>query len=316
MPSPFRIAVFGAGGVGGYYGGRLAAHYHASEVEVILIARGENARAIEERGLTVVTSEFEITGRPALVTSDVDRIGPVDLILCAVKAYDLDAVARLAPCVDRRTSILPLLNGVDASQRVRAILPAADVWEGCVYILARLSAPGVVTLTRNLNQLYFGSARASREKLARVEQILKATGANVQLVDDMPRRLWEKFIFISAWATTTTYFDADMGGVVHDAERMRVLRELLVEIEGVARSVNAGLADDVVDATLRRVENLPTDATSSMHADFRRGGKTELESLTGTVARLGAAHGVSTPTHDIILAVLRARANAAERNCT
>ncbi len=316
MPSPFRIAVFGAGGVGGYYGGRLAAHYDASEVEVILIARGENARAIEERGLTVVTSEFEITGQPALVTNDVDRIGPVDLILCAVKSYDLDGIGRLEACVGERTSILPLLNGVDASERIRSIFPSADVWEGCVYILARLSAPGVVTLTRNLNQLYFGSTRAPRAKLARVEQIFQATGANVQLVDDMPRRLWEKFIFISAWATTTTYFDADMGGVVHDAERMRVLRELLVEIEGVAKAVNAGLADDVVVATLRRVESLPTDATSSLHADFRRGGKTELESLTGTVVRLGAVHGVPTPTHDLVLAALRARASAAERNRT
>lgn len=315
MPSPFRIAVFGAGGVGGYYGSRLAACYRdASEVEVIVIARGENVRAIAELGLTVITPEFELTGKPTLVTSDVDRIGLVDLLLCTVKTYDLDAIDRVAPCIGGNTSILPLLNGVDASDRIRSIFPAADVWDGCVYILARLSAPGVVTLTRNLNQMYFGSPSATRSKLARVESILKKAGANVDLVDDMRRRLWEKFIFISAWATTTTYFDANLGGIVRDADRMRVLRELLAEIERVAKAVNAGLPDDIVASTLCRIEGLPPEATSSMHADFQRGGNTELESLTGVVVRLGNEHGVPTPQHETMLAALRTRAGAAGRS--
>ena len=315
MPSPVRIAVFGLGGVGGFCGGMLASHYESTnDVETIFIARGENARAIESRGLAIVSPETELVAHPGLVTGDARTIGPVDLLICAVKSYDLGAIDQLAPCIGPTTSILPLLNGVDARERIRSIYPSTDVWDGCIYILARLSTPGVITLTRSFNQVYFGSESAPREKLRQVEKIFKDAGITAELVEDMPRRIWEKFIFISSWATTTTFFDADMAAITRDDARMQVLFTLLNEIEAVARRVGAGLADNVVATTLRRIEGLPLEATSSMHADFQRGGRNELESLTGVVVRLGKEHGVPTPQHQSMLAVLRMRAGGAERS--
>jgi 2-dehydropantoate 2-reductase len=222
-------------------------------------------------------------------------------------------MAHLAPCVGTDTSILPLLNGVDARDRISALFPSTDVWNGCIYILARRTAPGVITVTRDLHQLYFGSERDSGEKLQRVEAMFRASGINAELVDDISRRVWEKFIFISAWATTTTYFDANVAGVIHDETRVHVLRNLLQEIQAVTRPLDVGLPDDVVSTTLRRIESLPPEATSSMQADFQRGGQTELESLTAVVVRVGKEHGVPTPQHEAVLAALRARAATAGR---
>ena len=142
--SKFKIAVVGVGGVGGFVGGKLAARFEDSDsVEIVLAARGANERAIRERGLKLITTQGEQIVKPELVTTE--EIGEPDLILLCTKEYDLEeTVSALKKSVGRQTAILPLLNGVDTRERIARVLPDAEIWQGCIYILSRLVAPGIV----------------------------------------------------------------------------------------------------------------------------------------------------------------------------
>ena len=305
----YRIAVLGVGGVGGYFGGRLAAHYAGSgEAEIIFIARGANEQAIREHGLKLVTPEGETAARPSLVTSDAQAIGPVDVFVIATKAYDLEeSVARYRNCIDERTAVLPLLNGVDHAERLEQILPEAEVWNGCAYIVARLASPGVVRIDSQIRLMQFGSRRGTREKLEKFESLLKAAGVDAQLSADIDRTVWEKFIFISALATATAYLDANIGEIRTSDDKRALLGALIGEVTAVARAKKINLAENIEALTLGRVDLAPAGSTSSMHSDFQKGGRTELESLTGYIVREALRLGVAAPNYEKLYEELKKR---------
>jgi 2-dehydropantoate 2-reductase len=300
--------VFGVGAVGGYYGGKLAVRYeHSRAVEIIFLAKPGRARLLEAQGLKVATPEGEFVARPALVASDGGKAGLVDLILCCVKGYDLDGVAGLAPCLTEATIILPLQNGLDAQERIATILPRADVWRGCVYVVSRLIAPGEVRMSGTLDEILFGSETAGAQALEGVEQLLRSAGINARRSDHMRSTIWEKFFFLSSIATLTSYFDADVGGILKDPCRIDLLKELLGELGAVAEAEGIDLPSDVAERTFAKIAGLPPETTSSMRTDFQRGRATELDAITGVVTELGRARRVPTPRYSMILAQLRAR---------
>ncbi len=295
----FRIAILGTGGVGGYLGGMLAAHFAASdEVEIIFIARGANATAIEENGLTISTADGETISKPALVTNDPDRIGEVDLLVIATKAYDLEeSVTRFSRLIGPRTLILPLLNGVDHAERIRAFFPDADVWNGCVFIVARLQSPGLVRVDSEIRLFQFGGKASDYEKLLKFESILRNAGVDTQLSADIEKTVWEKFIFISPLATLTSALDSTIGGLLETDENRALLESLIGEVAAVARAKGVGIAYDNEIATLEKIRRAPPASTSSMHSDFKKGGRTEIETLTGYVVREAKRLGVSAPNY-------------------
>lgn len=309
---PFRIAVVGIGGVGGYFGGKLAAYYppgHA-EVEVSFLARGANEAAIKEQGLRVLETGAEPwIAYPARISSSPAQIGPVDLILCCTKDYDLAAtLAQLRPCLGPDTVILPLLNGVDTYERIRQQLPGQLVWEGCVYIVARLDRPGLIRVAPGPRTLLFGARSGTAAALGRAEMLLQAADIDARLVPDIQQTLWEKFVFISPGATLTSAFDVPLAQVLEAPATRMLLNGLLLEIEQLAAALGVALPPDIAAKTLQRMTAMPAGTTSSMHSDFLAGKPTELEALTGYVVHRSHALQLHCPTYELLYTQLLRKA--------
>lgn len=309
MQKKFKIAVLGIGGVGGYFGGKLAGFYAGSnEVEIIFIARGANARAIKEVGLKIIAPEGVTTVHPDLVTDDPAAIGVADLLICCTKAFDVEAgLLKYKNCIAEKTLVLPLLNGVDSRERIIKILPGANVCQGCVYVVSRLTEPGVITKTGKLNSLYFGSSVIDKSILQKIEQVLKVDNINATLDDQIEKTMWEKFFFISPMATITSYIDKTIGAILADEKSRDLLLHLLSELKDVTEAKAIELPTGIIDLTLQKMESFPYEATSSMHDDFKHGNKTELDSLTGYVVMQGKQLRVPTPVYNNAYEVLNAK---------
>jgi 2-dehydropantoate 2-reductase len=309
MTTKTRIAILGPGGVGGYFGGLLAEKYFNSEnVEVIFITRAPTEKVIKEHGLRLITETSERTIFPALVTSNPGSIGPLDYLICATKSYDLEeSLIPLKNCITSSTVILPLLNGVDAAERIRTIYPSAEVWDGCVYIVTRLIEPGVVKESGNINVLYFGSNTASAKRLKQFENILKEATIDARLSENIEQTIWEKFLFISPFATLTTYLDIQIAEALSNPDHKETLIALLKELKSVADAKKISLPKDIIDKTLTKMEKVSPGAISSMHSDFRKGGKTELASLTEYVIRQGRMLNLATPIYNKIYSGILAK---------
>ncbi len=303
----FRIAVLGIGGVGGFFGGCLAAHFAGSdEVEIIFIARGANRSAIDARGLEVMTTADAFCAHPFLVSEDPVEIGVVDLLIISTKAYSLEeSISAFANCIGPNTSVLPLLNGLGHAETIRKILPGADVWNGCAFIVARLAKPATVKVESEIKLIQFGGAVVSSVKLKRVADLFRAAGINAELSSDIEKTVWEKYIFISSLATLTSYLDANIGAILGDAMNTTLLVSLIDEAALLASAKMIDVAPDIRDTTLMRIRHAPPGSTSSMHGDFLKGGKTELETLTGYVVRESKVLGLQSPVYSLLYAELR-----------
>jgi 2-dehydropantoate 2-reductase len=298
--SKFKIAVVGVGGVGGFVGGKLAARFENSEtVEVVLAARGENEKAIRAQGLKLITTKGEQIVRPKLAITT--ELGEPDLILLCTKEYDLEeTVAALKNSVGKRIAILSLLNGVDTAERIARVLPEADIWQGCIYIISRLVSPGVVQESGNVCLVYFGDGKGENEKLRLVETLFREAGIDAHLTADIDAKMWEKFVFISALAASTSYLDAPIGEILENPEYKKLLDALVAEIKQVAKAKNIGISEDAIQQKLGALTTVPFEATSSMHTDFSRGSRAELQSLVGYVVRQAKELNVATPVYDKI----------------
>jgi 2-dehydropantoate 2-reductase len=285
MSEKYRIAVLGIGGVGGYFGGKLAEHFADSkDVEIIFIARGENAKAIKTKGLQVITTNNNFSAKPKLITDEPSEIGVVDVFLVCAKAYDLaESINKYRDCIGENTAVLPLLNGVNHAETIKQILPDIEVWNGCVFIVARLIEKGIVKVDSEIKLLQFGSLDGANDKLESFKNVLKTAGIDVELSLDIEKTVWEKFIFISSLATLTSAFDKTVGEVLSSEENTAVLKDLIAEVTNLARAKKINVADNIEEITLEKIRKAPPTATSSMHADFAKKGKTELETLTGYV---------------------------------
>lgn len=293
-----KIAFSGIGGVGGYYGGMLAAYYQNSEtVGIYFISRGKNLETIRQNGLRIQTKEGVTEARAVLATDRPEEIGVVDYLFCSTKSYDLEEnIGQLSPVIGPQTVVIPLLNGADITDRLRHCLPHNIVWYGCVYIGARLTAPGLITKFTDRSRLWFGDPESERDKQQALLQLLTAAGIDAQNPEDIIARIWRKFFLISVGATLTSYYDQSIGEILqYHREDYRLLGNELMQ---VARAKGIVLPDDMAEKIIADQQKMPYDATTSMHTDFRNGKQTELDSLTGYVVRAGQKYGIPTPVYD------------------
>lgn len=304
-----KIVIAGLGGVGGYYGGLLAKHYTDDpEIEICFLARGEHLKKVQENGLKLINETGTLVVKPALATDDVNEIGTADYVIMATKSYDLESmVEQIKPCVGNTTVILPLLNGIDNSERIRAMLPDTEVWDGCVYIVTRLTSPGVVESTGKVHRLNFGWENRTTERLRSFEKILKNTGIDATFNEDIITKIWQKFFFISSSATLTSYFNVGFRDLVTDEQRKDTLIRILEELLLVANAEGADIDRSEIEKIVHQLEKLPEDSTSSMHSDFKAGKTTELETLTGIVVKLARKHGIDAPGYAKIYSALSKR---------
>jgi len=301
-----RIGILGLGGVGGYFGGLLAkAYYKSDEAEVVFIARGATQNAIAESGLKIVTDDSEMVVHPKIVSNNPDEIGVLDYLICATKTYDIEeSLLSIQKCIVPKTIILPLYNGVDAPERIKKMFPENDVLQGCVYIISMITLPGTIRKMGFYEKLFFGSKTVAVSKLNQLQMILQKAQIESYLVENIEETVWEKFIFISALASATSYLNQNIGEIIKNADSKAVYVELLKEIELVAKAKGLKLPDDIVEQTVIKLEKSPKEATSSMHRDYLAGNKIEATSLTKFVVNEGLKYGVKTPLYKKIASAL------------
>lgn len=303
MSSP-RVAVFGAGGVGSYYGALLA----RSGVDVTLIARGDHLDAIRTNGLRVRTPDGEWTS-PIRAAHDAravsEAFGSDDYLILSVKAYSLDdAMPSARAFAERGATVLPLLNGVDTVDRLaNGGVDPARALGGITYISAARTAPGVVERSSEFQRVIVGELNAPVSK--RVETIVRLfrdAGADATAANDIRLESWRKFVFLSAIAGVCGATRLPIGSIRDTATGLAMLIAAVREGAAVARGVGVAYSADDEAAAIQRIAALPGAMKPSLLLDVEAGRQTEIESLSGTVCALGRRHGVATPIHETAIA--------------
>jgi 2-dehydropantoate 2-reductase len=303
-----RIAVVGAGGVGGWLAARLA----AAGRDVHLVARGTHLTAVREHGLTLRSPAGDVTvAVPA--TDDAARIGPCDAVLFTVKSYDVPtAAAHLPPLVGPRTTIAPLQNGVDAAERVAEVVGPERVVGGLALISSGIAGPGVVEHAGGPARIVLGDLPGG--PAGRAEALVRACavpGVDAQHDTAIRPALWDKFAFLCALAGTTATTRLPLGSVRSCPASWAMFRDLVAEVYAVARAEGIDPGADAVERTLAFVEGLEPHILASLYHDLVGGRRLELDALHGTVVRLGRRHGVPTPMSQAVEAILRPHAERA-----
>jgi 2-dehydropantoate 2-reductase len=304
-----KIAILGSGAVGGYYGARLALAGH----DVTFIARGAHLAAIRERGLQVKSAALGDFVAHARAEEDTSKVGPVDLVLYAVKTYDNPtALPLLTAMLGDSTAVLTVQNGVDSAGEVAAVAGEARTLGGTTYIATALEAPGLIVQTGTHRRIVFGEAFGDLPRLSdRVAAIHEAlAGAGIQSfpVEDGRVPIWEKFVFVVLLAGFTGTARLPIGSVWDDPFSRAQFLAGCREIEAVARAEGVPVAADVVDRIVSYVEAIPGSMRSSLLIDLQAGKRIEVEALQGTVVRRGAAAGVPTPIIATLYSVLKLHA--------
>jgi 2-dehydropantoate 2-reductase len=301
-----RIAVMGSGGVGGYVGGRLA----AAGQDVTFVARGTHLAAIRVHGLALRSALGDVLIRPAQASDDPAAIGPVDLVIFAVKLYDTEAAAAATrPLVGPHSGVVTLQNGVDSTELLAHVLGRDHVIGGVAQIAAVIEEPGVIRHTGTMASFVFGELEGARsERVDALSRSLQAAGVDHRISEDIQRDIWDKMAFLATFAGLTALMRLPIGPIREDAETRAMLREGLSEASAVARARGIGLPDDFVELTLVRCDRLPYEMKSSMLQDLERGRRLELPWLSGAIVRLGRELGVPTPTHAFITTALKLHA--------
>jgi 2-dehydropantoate 2-reductase len=296
-----KIAVFGSGAVGAYFGGRLAA---AGE-DVAFLARARQLDALRRDGLTIVSPKGDLRLSHVKATDRPDEIGPADIVLFAVKLYDAEAAAsHLASLIGNDTAVITVQNGVDVVDTVSRHVGYEHVAGGCAYIMAAIVAPGRIRHTAN-DSLLFGERDGSRSpRLMAFEAAAQRAGFGATLSTNIDRDLWTKFVRLATWSGMTTVARSPMGVIRHDPALMAMMSSALDEAIAVGRALGIPLPASLVEETVTFVRSFPNSAKSSMLEDLEHGRRLELPWLSGAVCRMGREAGVSTPIHQFITTVL------------
>ncbi|HEY6244482.1 MAG TPA: 2-dehydropantoate 2-reductase [Pyrinomonadaceae bacterium] len=298
-----RIAVFGTGGVGGYFGGRLA---HAGE-DVTFIGRGAHLRAIVASGLKVDSPTGNFTIYPAKATDDTNEVAQVDLVIVGVKAWQVPEAARtMKPLVGANTTVIPLQNGVDAVSQLVAELGAERVIGGLCRIVSFVVEPGHIRHAGFTPSLIIGEVDNRRtDRIVSIYELFRRADLEITIATDIEAALWMKFLFIASFSGVGAVANAPAGVLRSDPKWRAQMLASMQEIYELAHARAINLPPDPVANVMAAVDGLPEDATSSMQRDIAAGKPSELESQTGAVVRMAQESNVDVPTHDFIYKTLR-----------
>lgn len=301
-----RIAVMGVGGVGGYFGGRLA----AAGGDVAFIARGNHLEALRRDGLRVISAKGDLLVHPVAATADPAEIGPVDLILFSVKLWDTETAAQaLKPMIGPRTVVVTFQNGVDSVERISSVVGAEHVAGGVCHIAAAIAAPGIIRHTGTLARLTVGSLYPGQDaNLAAFASLAERAGIEIHMVDDVKRAIWEKFIFLAPFSGVTTLARLPIGPIRSDPDTRGLFADAVAEAVAVARASGVPLPDDQLERIMGFTDGLPGEMKSSMLGDLERGARLELPWLSGAVVQRAGALGIAAPVHRVIFAALKLHA--------
>jgi 2-dehydropantoate 2-reductase len=301
-----RIAVVGAGGVGGYFGGRLA----AAGADVAFLARGAHLAAMRARGLRITSPKGDLHLPRVTAESDPLAIGPVDVAFFAVKLYDTDdAVALLPPLVGPDTIVVGFQNGVETVASLSRAVGASHTAGGVSYVSAVIAEPGVIKHTA-MDHLIFGMPDGSPSpQLEALLEACRPAGFQSTLSRDITVDIWTKFVRLSVFSGMTAATRSPIGAIVNDPELLDMLKAAVRETLAVAHAKGVAVASSIDEDVAAAYKALPPQAKASMLEDLERGRRIELPWLSGAVARIGREVGVPTPIHTFINAVLKPHVN-------
>lgn len=298
-----KIGVMGSGGVGGFFGMRLA----QAGLDVTFIARGAHLAAMREHGLKIENADLGDTVLDDVkATDDPSTIGVVDVVLFAVKLWDTEDAARLiAPMVGAHTGVLSLQNGVLKDDTLRKVFPAEAVMGGVGYVATSIARPGVIGQTGGLQRAVIGEYSGAPSDRARtLVDAFQKSGVTSELSSDIRRALWEKYVFLVGLSAMTSLTRLPIGPVRDNPKTRDFLYQIMSEAVAVGRAHGVSLPADYADDRMAFVDGLAETMTSSMHHDLEHGNRLEVDWLSGGIVRLGAEVGVPTPANSAACAIL------------
>jgi 2-dehydropantoate 2-reductase len=300
-----KIAILGCGGVGGYYGGKLADFYSRNNTaEIIFIARGKHLDAIRAHGLKIVSPSKEFTVHPKIATDSTAELGSFDLMMVCVKTYDISAaLASVRSNVGAGTVIIPLVNGIEGYELIKAEFPSAKVFQGCCYLNSFVEAPGVIKFRGGFEQVQIGFHNEAL--LKQTAAVLSSAGIDIFSAPDVSAKVWEKFIFGSVLSGIGSLENESFGEIAANPARIQLARSLMNELFRVAQAKKIPLADTLVDELLAKISTFPAEARTSMQLDFTNGKRTELETFVGYVIRAANEVKVEVPEYRKLYEVLK-----------
>ena len=297
-----RIVIMGAGGLGVYFGARLA----AAGNDVAFVARGAHLAAIRKDGLLVTSALGDLHLRDVVATDDPATLAPADVVMVSVKLWDTEAAAvAVKPLVRPGTAVVSFQNGVNKDDVLTSVLGRDAVVGGVGQIGVVIASPGVIAHTGTMAKLVFGEL--DKRRSARVEALLAAcTAANIdaEIADDIGLAIWQKFVFLVGMSAVTSTMRSTIGAIRANAQARGFLLDVVREAVAVGRALGVALPEDYAEQRMAFIDTMPPQMTASMQGDLARGNRLELPWLSGTVVELGAQAGVPTPLNRAVRDVL------------
>jgi 2-dehydropantoate 2-reductase len=298
-----NVCVIGVGGVGGYFGGKLAHTFSSnpdSPVNIFFVTRGKHLEAIKQNGLVLKSPEFgSIPCRPMLATERISDLPKIDLFLICVKGYDLmDVATSIRDQIKQNTVILPLLNGADIQERLRNKMKTGIILPACVYISSYVEEPGVVVQIGKPGKIIFGRDPEHPDyNPDELFRLFEKSSIVYEWKDDANPAIWEKYIFIAGFGLISARYNKTLGEILEGPSLKKEVIGIMNEIYSIALKRNIRLPDGVIDLSLRKAAMFPRDTQTSLQRDIhQRKGKSELELFSGTIIDLGKKLGIPTPT--------------------
>jgi 2-dehydropantoate 2-reductase len=293
-----RVAIYGVGGVGGYFGARLA----RAGADVVWIARGAQLEALTARGLEIESVHGDFTLGPLRASSDPARLGQVDAVILSVKVWQVQEAARaMGPLLGSDACVVPLQNGVEASDDLRSVLGDGPPLGGVAKIISELVAPGRIRHLGGPSSLGFGELDDRQSKrVDRLRSALQGAGIAVEVPTCIRSAIWEKFLFVASLGGVGAVARAPLGVIRSIPGTRAMLQQAMIEIRDLAAARDVHLPEDVVAQALALVDAQPPAGTTSLQRDLAAGRRSELEWWSGAVVRLGRESGVPTPVHQFM----------------
>jgi 2-dehydropantoate 2-reductase len=307
-----KIVMMGSGGVGGFFGGRLA----RAGYDVSFVARGAHLQALREQGLTIENeAQGDIHVPRVTATEDPASLGVADLVILSVKLWDTEAAARsIRPIVGPSTAVLSLQNGVVKDDILRGIFDPSQVMGGVCYVATHIGRPGVIHQTGTMQRIVVGEYDGRVSDRARaLHEALAKSGVAAELSQDVRRAIWEKYVFLVGLSATTTTMRSTLGPIRENPRTRAFLHDIMREVVAVGRALGVALPEDYADQRLAFADTVPAAMTSSMHHDLERGNRLEVAWLSGGVVELGRKAAVPTPCNRAVWDILELHAQGRPR---
>ena len=291
-----KIAVMGTGGIGGYFGGRIAEKGNA---DVTFIARGAHMKAMQDKGLALKSELGDVLISPVKVTDTPAEIGPVDVVMFAVKLYDVEtALEAIRPLIGPDTAVISFQNGIGTENRIAEMLGAKHAVGGIAYIPIAIESPGVIRHEGKMASIAFGELDGTlSDRLTRFNEICQEAGVKTRYTDNIREALWDKFVFLASFAGITATTRQTVGYVQQNPLAMDLFGAALREAITVAAAEGVSLSAETFDRTMKVVSGMASTAQSSMLTDLQAGKPLEVKWFSGELVRLSQKHDIATPVH-------------------